>query len=95
MNGNPLYHWTHLELNNPFGIHDLLSERTARRIFERCNELLAQSDFVVCLVIANEDYTGFNPDVNSGGSDENVYLGTEFYSYPLARSFLVGISGAW
>jgi hypothetical protein len=33
--------------------------------------------------------------VNSGGSDENVYLGTEFYSYPLARTVLVGVSGAW
>ncbi|MGZ8869227.1 MAG: glucuronate isomerase, partial [Thermoanaerobaculia bacterium] len=39
---NPLYHWTHLELKNPFGIKDLLSGRTARTIFDRCNELLAQ-----------------------------------------------------
>src|SRR5437763_2709622 len=37
---NPLYHWTHLELKNPFGITDLLDERTARAIFDRCNEQL-------------------------------------------------------
>src|SRR5206468_5400528 len=39
---NPLYHWTHLELKKPFGIDELLSEKTARAIFDRCNELLQQ-----------------------------------------------------
>jgi glucuronate isomerase len=37
---NPLYHWTHLELKNPFGVTELLNERTARAIFDRCNEQL-------------------------------------------------------
>lgn len=44
--GNPLYHWTHLELRRPFGITDtLLSEKTADSIWDRCNALLAQDDF--------------------------------------------------
>lgn len=44
--GNPLYHWTHLELRRPFSITDtLLSEKTADDIWERCNALLAQDDF--------------------------------------------------
>ena len=44
--GNPLYHWTHLELRRPFGITDtLLSEKTADDIWNRCNALLAQDDF--------------------------------------------------
>ncbi|OPA75598.1 glucuronate isomerase [Paenibacillus selenitireducens] len=38
--GNPLYHWTHLELARYFGIHELLSEDTARGIWEKCNEKL-------------------------------------------------------
>jgi len=42
---NPLYHWTHLELKRPFGITELLDERTARAIFDRCNELLQQPSF--------------------------------------------------
>jgi glucuronate isomerase len=42
---NPLYHWTHLELKRPFGVTELLSERTARTIYDRCNELLRQPDF--------------------------------------------------
>jgi len=44
--GNPLYHWTHLELRRPFGITGkLLSPSTAGEIWERGNELLAQDAF--------------------------------------------------
>jgi len=44
--GNPLYHWTHLELRRPFGITGkLLSPSTAGEIWERGNELLAQDNF--------------------------------------------------
>jgi glucuronate isomerase len=42
---NPLYHWTAMELKRPFGVTDLLSERTARAIFDRCNELLRTPEF--------------------------------------------------
>jgi glucuronate isomerase len=43
---NPLYHWTHLELNRPFGINDrLLGPDTAEGVWEHCNELLAQPGF--------------------------------------------------
>ena len=43
--GNPLYHWTHLELIRYFGIEELLNKDTAEDIWNRCNELLAQDDF--------------------------------------------------
>jgi glucuronate isomerase len=39
---NPLYHWTHLELKNPFGIDALLNESTARAIYDSCNEQLRE-----------------------------------------------------
>lgn len=42
---NPLYHWTHLELKTAFGIDEVLSPATARRIYEACNEQLAQPSF--------------------------------------------------
>lgn len=43
---NPLYHWTHLELKKPFGVRDrLLDSSTAREIWDRCNEKLAQPEF--------------------------------------------------
>ena len=37
---NPLYHWSHLELKRYFGIDELLNESTARRIWDRANEVL-------------------------------------------------------
>jgi glucuronate isomerase len=42
---NPLFHWTHLELQRYFGIHELLSPSTARDIYEQANECLQKSDF--------------------------------------------------
>ncbi len=43
--GNPLYHWTHLELRRYFGIEEILDARSAERIWERCNERIAGPDF--------------------------------------------------
>ena len=43
--GNPLYHWTHLELQRYFGIHEALSEKTAPMIWEACNAQLLTPDF--------------------------------------------------
>ncbi len=44
--GNPLYHWTHLELRRPFGITDrVLNEKTAESIWNECNEMLHDKNF--------------------------------------------------
>jgi glucuronate isomerase len=43
--GNPLYHWTHLELKRMFGIDRLLNPSTAKSIWEECREKLATDDF--------------------------------------------------
>jgi glucuronate isomerase len=43
--GNPLYHWTHLELQRYFGIEKILSPESADEIWEKCNELLAEDNF--------------------------------------------------
>jgi glucuronate isomerase len=42
---NPLFHWTHLELKNVFGIKEYLDERSARAIYKSCNELLQSKTF--------------------------------------------------
>ncbi|HYH57542.1 MAG TPA: glucuronate isomerase, partial [Anseongella sp.] len=39
---NPLYHWTHMELRNPFGIREILNPESAERIYEECNGQLQQ-----------------------------------------------------
>ena len=38
--GNPIFHWTHLELRRYFGIEEILSPKTAESIFSRANEKL-------------------------------------------------------
>ncbi|MGA2134031.1 MAG: glucuronate isomerase [Bryobacteraceae bacterium] len=41
---NPLYHWTHLELQRYFGIGELLDPRSAARIWEQANALLQTTE---------------------------------------------------
>lgn len=43
--GNPLYHWSHLELKRYFGIDETVTEENAEKIWNTCNKLLAQKDF--------------------------------------------------
>ncbi|SKA74258.1 glucuronate isomerase [Clostridium sp. USBA 49] len=45
--GNPLYHWTHLELQRYFGIYETLNEKTAPCIWEKVNTLLKSEDYSV------------------------------------------------
>ncbi|MBQ5994700.1 MAG: glucuronate isomerase [Clostridia bacterium] len=43
--GNPLYHWTHLELQRYFGITETLSAETAEKIWQSCNEQIKKGGF--------------------------------------------------
>lgn len=42
---NPLYHWTHLELNRYFGVSQLLNESSANSIYERTSEMVRTQEF--------------------------------------------------
>lgn len=44
---NPLYHWTHLELQRYFGIHEILNPTSARSIYDQCTALLQTDDYTV------------------------------------------------
>ncbi len=43
--GNPIYHWTHLELERYFDIDEPLSEESCERIWNRVNECLARDEY--------------------------------------------------
>ncbi|WP_010664749.1 glucuronate isomerase [Marinilabilia salmonicolor] len=45
--GNPLYHWTHLELARYFNIFDLLNPKTADTIYHDASEMLRHKDFSI------------------------------------------------
>ncbi len=40
--GNPIYHWTHLELQKYFKIREPLSDKTAERIWSEANEQISE-----------------------------------------------------
>ncbi len=42
---NPLYHWTHLELQRYFNINDLLSSDNADKIYDETKEMLNSSEY--------------------------------------------------
>lgn len=43
--GNPLYHWTHLELQRYFSINETLNRKTAPTIWQQANDALARPEF--------------------------------------------------
>ena len=43
--GNPMFHWTHLELKRVFGIEEVLTEKNAEEIWHRANALLAKEEY--------------------------------------------------
>lgn len=45
MIGNPMYHWTHLELKRYFGIDELLCEQSAKSIWDAVCECLKKDEF--------------------------------------------------
>ncbi len=45
--GNPLYHWSHLELRFYFGYQGNLNGDTAQEVWNLCNEKLAKKEFSV------------------------------------------------
>lgn len=55
--GNPLYHWTHLELQRYFGIYEPLSAKTCDEIWEKANAKIAAGGFTPRELIMNSNVT--------------------------------------
>jgi len=53
--GNPLYHWSHLELRRFFGYEGILNKETAEEVWNLCNEKLQQPEFGVRGLIARSN----------------------------------------
>ena len=51
---NPLYHWTHLELQRYFGITDLLNKTSGVAIYEKTTAQLQQADFSTQNLLKNK-----------------------------------------
>ena len=55
--GNPLFHWSHLELKKYFGYQGVLNKNTAEEVWELCNRRLAEPDMSVRNIIRQSNVT--------------------------------------
>lgn len=55
--GNPLYHWSHLELQRFFGYHGVLNGDTAEEVWNLCNAELQQDSMSVRNLIRQSNVT--------------------------------------
>jgi glucuronate isomerase len=44
---NPLYHWTHLELQRYFDVHEILDPESAKKIYDECSKKLQTKEYSV------------------------------------------------
>ena len=52
---NPLYHWTHLELQRYFGVKDLLTPENAESVYEKTSEILNKSTHTTCGLLEQQN----------------------------------------
>ncbi len=55
--GNPLYHWSHLELQRYFDYHGTLSKKTAEEVWELCNAKLQEDSMSVRNIVKKSGVT--------------------------------------
>ncbi|NLJ96991.1 MAG: glucuronate isomerase [Clostridiales bacterium] len=55
--GNPLYHWSHLELQRYFGYEKTLNSDTAQEVWDLCNEKLKNPDLSARGIIKKSNVT--------------------------------------
>lgn len=88
MIGNPLYHWTHLELLRYFDIDELLDETTAPAIWEEANQKLATPELSVRSLLKNKkvEFVGTTDDPTDDLKGHEA-LGKENLSMTVSPSF--------
>lgn len=78
---NPLYHWTHLELQRYFNVSDILDGKSAKKIYDECTAKLQTKEYsvqgllkmrkveVVCTTDDPIDSLNFHQQLLKNGSD--------------------------
>lgn len=72
--GNALYHWVHLELKAYFKITQRLSKKTAREIYDQCNQYLAENEVTTHSLIKDSkvQFIGTTDDILSDLHDHQI-----------------------
>lgn len=86
--GNPLYHWTHLELLRYFDIDRVLNEESAREIWEEANAKLATPEFSVRALLKRDkvEFLGTTDDPTDDLKSHREML-NEGYECKVSPSF--------
>lgn len=85
---NPLYHWTHLELQRYFGIHDILNEKSAPKIYEACNAMLVTPDFSVRNLLRKMNVALIcTTDDPADDLEQHIQLNHEDFEIPVLPAF--------
>ncbi|MFA7109131.1 MAG: glucuronate isomerase [Sphaerochaetaceae bacterium] len=72
--GNPLYHWTHLELQRYFNIKEPLNEKSARRIYEETNKKLKE-DPSLCVFEIFKKFKVYAVGTTDDPADDLIFHG--------------------
>ncbi len=87
--GNPMYHWTHLELKKYFDYNGVLNAKTADEVFALCNEKLQKDDMTVRSLIkkSNVSMIGTTDDPIDSLEWHKKLLADDSFDVTVAPSF--------
>ena len=85
---NPLYHWTHLELQRYFDVHELLNADTAKKIYDECSEKLRSKEYSVKNLLRKMNVkTVCTTDDPLDGLDYHAQLVEDEFEIPVLPAF--------
>jgi glucuronate isomerase len=85
---NPLYHWTHLELQRYFDIDTILNEKTAEEIYEECSHKLQDADYSVRNLLRKMNvYTVCTTDDPVDSLEHHQLLKKDNFEIPILPAF--------
>jgi glucuronate isomerase len=85
---NPLYHWTHLELQRFFNIPDLLCPETAKNIFQSCSDHLQTPAFSVKNLLRKMNVAIIcTTDDPIDGLQDHIQLKKDGFEIPILPTF--------
>jgi len=85
---NPLYHWTHMELQRYFGINEILNPDSAKRIYDECSAKLKTDDYSVRNLLRKMNVvTVCTTDDPADNLAYHIQLKNEGFDIPIRPSF--------
>lgn len=85
---NPLYHWTHLELQRYFDVHEILNEKSAKKIYETCSTKLQTPAYSVRNLLRKMNVAAVcTTDDPADSLEHHLKLKSEGFEIPILPAF--------